>query len=115
MISGDKYKSVYNKYLKENEMKRLIRYFKNYKLLLRNHNMFGYECPNCGPGLDMGDGIPITASSQSLWDEQYKQYKFFVKCKSCNFTTPAYPTLREAEDKWADAWSLVEDQILMNG
>lgn len=83
-------------------------YFNNLSFIYKNtHNIFGFECPDCC------NNFPASAKSYHMYDEQYKCYKFYIKCRVCGRVTPAMPTFKEALDKWEDQWVLKEDKVLM--
>lgn len=83
---------------------------KEIKNILKNTSAMSFECPNCTK-----NGLPkettYNARSGHLWDVRTKTNLFFIKCLICGFTTPAFPTLKEAYDYWEECWVTAETEI----
>lgn len=80
---------------------------------MKNLQPFGYECPNCALHIEknMYEGLEPTARIFYIKNEIYKKPAFYVKCKVCNFTTPAFDTSREALNQWLEHWIDVESKV----
>lgn len=87
----------------------IIRYFKNFKNIQKNRRTCRYFCPECSKNGLIDSEYDCHASSRFVWDNLYHKYKFYIKCV-CGYTTPAYDTIREAEEHWAKVWAKVEDE-----
>ena len=72
-------------------------------------NVFAYHCPDCAvPFSDK-----FTAKFCGIWDEQYKVYKYFIKCKCCGNVTPAFEDPKKALDNWEDLFIKKEIQLVL--
>ena len=40
--------------------------------------------------------------------------KYFIRCKRCNLTTPAYETIKDAAESWENVCASVEDKMLIS-
>lgn len=65
-------------------------------------NNFGYHCPNCS------NDNRVTAYANAMKDELYHKTKFFIRCRHCKLTTPAYETIKEASSAWEEVCASVE-------
>lgn len=82
--------------------------FKDWKQLFRL-NLYGTECPCCSPE----KGYSPTAQFNILWDEKYHKTKYYVHCKKCYLTTPAFEDPKDAMDVWDYNFIMKEDEILL--
>ena len=70
------------------------------------HNMFGNYCPEC-------QATVCTGRARTVYNELYHNYNYYIKCKACQKTTPAFPTVKEANDNWEIEWARAEDKIIL--
>lgn len=85
--------------------KRLKDYFTT-NVMCYKQNVFGYFCPDCA--LIQSN---TSAFAESLWDEQYKKYKIFIRCNNCFNTTPAFESIEKAQDSWEDLFIKKEVEL----
>lgn len=74
-------------------------------------NITGTYCPNCA----LFKGEYPTARVSSLYDTQYHQYKFYIHCRTCKATTPAYENARDAIENWDDLFIKKETEVALEG
>lgn len=72
-------------------------------------NMYGNECPICS----VGKSCNPTAKFSLLYDEKYRKNKFYISCRTCKLTTPAFEDPRDAIEFWDYNFILKEDEILL--
>lgn len=63
-------------------------------------NSYGYNCPNCSTK----ETDVNSCRANFFYDEKFKEYKYFIKCKYCSLTTPGYKTIKEAESLFEQYW-----------
>ena len=78
---------------------RVINYFKSLSKII-NKKIFGYYCPCCSTE----DYNVSSCTARILWDEKYHKYKYYIKCKYCDITTPAYEDIKDAEENFEYLW-----------
>lgn len=91
-------------------MNKLKSFFDAYKKLFKL-NLTGYYCPECSPCRLF---IP-TAQVNVMKDEKYHKYKYYIQCRDCKLTTPAFEDYEDAFDAWDNIHTLYEDRILLEG
>ena len=57
---------------------------------------YRWECPLCMDNNYKNDPYSATVGMNTMWDEQRHKYKFYMHCRNCKYTTPAYETKQEA-------------------
>lgn len=85
-------------------MSRLLQKINSIKKVIRL-NTTGYYCPECTRVY--GKENP-TARFHSLYDEQYKKYKYYIKCCFCSKVTPGYENPKDAIDIWEDGFESIK-------
>lgn len=71
-------------------------------------NVFGGCCPNCFHY----DDNSVKASIMK--DKIYKDWKIWLHCTNCTFTTPAYESIDDAQDNLEDAFIMRECELFKN-
>lgn len=91
-----------------NGLQKLKQRLNSIRVLARVNN-FGYYCPKCSISKNV-----VTAGARTVDDELYHNIKYFIKCKVCNLTTPAYSNIDEANEAWENVCASVEDKMLIS-
>lgn len=79
---------------------RIKGYLKAHHIVVRM-NLTNFECPECCKKYGYSE-YPVRA--QLLYDEKYHKHKFYLKCKECDLTTPAYEDPKELINFWEELW-----------
>lgn len=74
-------------------------------------NLTGTFCPNCA----ITKGEYPTAGFKRLYDRVYHKYKFYMRCRYCNTTTPAYEDPNDVIENWNDLFIKKEESLILNG
>lgn len=72
-------------------------------------NIFGYYCPDCS----LYSSEP-TSFIRIMKDHQHNIFKYYLKCRDCRRTTPAFKTIKEAKDFWDENWISKEVELFKN-
>ena len=59
-------------------------------------NLVGYPCPDCFEKYSGSTKFYI------VYDKQYKNWKYYMKCKKCGTTTPAFEEPKKCFEMWED-------------
>lgn len=81
-------------------------YFKSLKTVVKVNSSGGFECPSCSLS-----GAQAPAKLYLMNDKIFKKYKFYIKCKWCKRTTPAFENLKNVVDNWEDLFISKELEI----
>ena len=81
-------------------------YFKSLKIVIKANSSGGFECPSCSLS-----GAQAPARLHLMNDKVFKKYKFYIQCKWCKRTTPAFEKLKDAVDNWEDLFISKELEI----
>ena len=73
-------------------------------------NLFPPYCPDCARVVSNP-----SAKFCRLWNEQYRRYEFYIKCKYCKNVTPAFVDPKKALDNWDDLFIKKENQLILEG
>jgi hypothetical protein len=91
-----------------NGLQKLKKHLKILQQLAKANNC-GFYCPNCS--IERNN---TTAGASAVEDELYHKTKYFIRCKRCNLTTPAYETIKDAAESWENVCASVEDKMLIS-
>ena len=80
---------------------------------LKSLSTFRWECPNCTEAEWKGDPYSASVSVHYVWDEKYHKYKFYMHCRNCSYTTPAFETAKAAFDSYAENLVSAEHNITL--
>lgn len=96
-----------------NFFKKIKKHISDFKTIWDNLSPYSYDCPNCALTTNekLFEECEPTARVLFMKNEIYNKPNFYVKCKVCGFTTPAYDTSKEALDNWNDNWVTTESII----
>ena len=83
-------------------------YLKAHRFLIRA-NLTNFECPECCKKYNLPE-YPVRV--RVLYDEKYHKHKFYLKCRDCKLTTPAYEDPKELINVWEDLWISAEIKIV---
>ena len=93
-------------------MKKIKNFIKNKidnaKIILKNVKPFRYYCPNCALRFKDIRMLEPTASCTFFIDKRDKKPKFYIRCRCCNYVTPAYETTDNALEMFEDKWVSTE-------
>lgn len=79
--------------------------FSNLKKLIMANSQ-GFYCPTCASIIGK-----TTAKVFLMKDKKFHKEKFYIKCKTCKRTTPAYEQLNSAIEQWDDQFCLYEMKL----
>lgn len=88
----------------------MLRLLKEFVKALKTHFKLStklWYCPYCY-GLSDNKNYWPTGHAHMLYDKYYKKFKFFVKCKSCHTTTPAFESSVSVVENWEDLYAKFE-------
>jgi transcription elongation factor Elf1 len=91
-----------------NGLQKLKKHLKILQQLAKANNC-GFYCPSCSI-----KSSTATARVRTVKDELCHKTKYFIRCKRCKLTTPAYETIKEAVDAWEDTCISVKDRMLIS-
>lgn len=93
--------------------RKMKKHISDFKIIWDNLSPYSYDCPNCALTTNerLFEALQPSARVLFMKNELYKKPNFYVKCKVCGFTTPAYDTSKEALDAWNDSWVTTESII----
>lgn len=89
-------------------MIKQIKDFINAQRVQIRMNLTSFECPECCK-TDKFSNYPVRV--RVLYDEKYHKHKFYLKCRDCKLTTPAYEDPKELINVWEDLWISAEVKI----
>lgn len=98
---------------KMNFFKKMKKHISDFKTIWDNMSIYSYDCPNCALNINKVflEGLEPTARMLFMKNKIYNKPNFYIKCKFCGFTTPAFNTSKEALDSWSESWVTTESII----